>query len=142
MVPSAGWAVSGIGPVGSRFTASLLMWIATSLYASLRPIKRRHLSLHAASVVGRPTPVAVRTPTPPEAPSPVPVYMPSLTPTIAPLGHERLIPVRNVRGNDVVVRGGVSGREYQFAAGQAREIPLADARLLVAEGDFAFSGGR
>jgi hypothetical protein len=67
---------------------------------------------------------------------------PSLTPTIAPLGVERLIRVRYVHSGDVVVRGGVTGREYRFSAGEAREIPLSDARILVSEGDFAFTGGR
>jgi hypothetical protein len=73
---------------------------------------------------------------------PTPTRLPTLTPTIAPLGHERLIAVRYVRDGEVVVRGGATGREYHFAPGQARDIPLADARLLVSEGDFAFSGGR
>jgi hypothetical protein len=73
---------------------------------------------------------------------PTPTRLPTLTPTIAPLGHERLIAVRYVRDGEVVVRGGATGREYHFAPGQARDIPLADARLLVSAGDFAFSGGR
>jgi hypothetical protein len=65
-----------------------------------------------------------------------------LTPTIGPLGAERLIPVRYMREGAVTVRGGATGRVYRFEAGAALEIPLADARLLVAEGEFAFSGGR
>lgn len=67
---------------------------------------------------------------------------PVITPTIAPLGRDRLIPVRNVQGYELVVRGGATGREYRFAPGESREVPLADARLLVAGGDFAFSAGR
>lgn len=73
---------------------------------------------------------------------PRPTMAAMLRPTIAPLGRERLIPVRNVQGCEVVVRGGATGREYRFAAGESREIPLADARLLVTDGEFAFSGGR
>lgn len=42
---------------------------------------------------------------------------PVITPTIAPLGRDRLIPVRNVQGREVVVRGGATGREYRFARG-------------------------
>lgn len=71
-----------------------------------------------------------------------PRLTPTLTPTIAPLGRERLIPVCNVNAREVVVRGAATGREYRFAPGETREIPLADARLLVSGGDFAFSGGR
>lgn len=67
---------------------------------------------------------------------------PMIMPTIAPLGRDRLIPVRNIQGREVMVRGGATGREYRFAAGESREIPLADARLLVAGGDFGFSAGR
>lgn len=68
--------------------------------------------------------------------------LPTLTPTIAPLGSDRLIAVRYVRDGDVTVRGAATGREYHFTAGQAQDIPLADARRLVFEGDFAFTGGR
>lgn len=96
-----------------------------------------------------PVPSPVRAPTAIQLRSPgslgsdaAPTRLPTLTPTIAPLGHERLIAVRYVRGGEVVVRGAATGREYHFAPGQARDIPLADARLLVSEGDFAFSGGR
>ena len=78
----------------------------------------------------------------PVGPRLTPALAPQLMPTIAPLGSERLIPVRHVEARDVVVRGGATGREYRFAAGESREIPLADARLLVAGGEFAFSGGR
>lgn len=46
---------------------------------------------------------------------------PVITPTIAPLGRDRLIPVRNVQGREVVVRGGATGREYRFAPGESRE---------------------
>lgn len=67
---------------------------------------------------------------------------PVLSPTIAPLGSERLIPVRCMREETVMVRGGATGRLYRFEHGLAQDVPLADARLLVAEGDFAFSGGR
>lgn len=67
---------------------------------------------------------------------------PTLCPTIAPVGVERLIAVRCIMNRDVVVTGGATGRHYHFAAGQSREIPISDARLLVAEGDFGFSGGR
>ncbi len=67
---------------------------------------------------------------------------PSLAPTIAPLGDQRLIAVRYILDCDVVVTGGATGRQYHFAAGQSREIPLSDARVLVSEGDFGFSGGR
>ncbi len=78
----------------------------------------------------------------PVGPRLTPTLAPQLMPTIAPLGSERLIAVRHVEARDVVVRGGATGREYRFAAGESREIPLADARLLVAGGEFAFSGGR
>lgn len=74
--------------------------------------------------------------------SAVPVFLPHFAPTVAPIGRERLIAVRNVRDDAVVVRGATTGTEYSFAAMEAREIPLADARLLVSGGDFAFSGGR
>ena len=67
---------------------------------------------------------------------------PTLCPTIAPVGVERLIAVRCIMNRDVVVTGGATGRHYHFAAGQSREIPISDARLLVAEGEFGFSGGR
>lgn len=70
------------------------------------------------------------------------VLRPTLSPTVGPLGHERLIGVRSILNHDVMVVGGATGRHYHFAAGQSREIPLSDARLLVAEGDFGFSGGR
>lgn len=74
--------------------------------------------------------------------SAIPVMMPPIAPTVAPIGRERLIAVRNVREAAVVVRGAVTGREYTFAAMEAQDVPLADARLLVSGGDFAFSGGR
>jgi len=67
---------------------------------------------------------------------------PSLTPTIAPVGVERLISIRHVHDSAVVVRGGATGRVYHFAAGESREVPLPDARLLVSQGDFAFTAGR
>lgn len=73
---------------------------------------------------------------------PTPRAVPALTPTIAPLGAERLIPVRYVREGEIAVRGPATGRHYRFRCGEAQEIPLADARVLVSEGDFAFSGGR
>ncbi|MEO6443632.1 MAG: hypothetical protein ABIZ91_01060 [Gemmatimonadaceae bacterium] len=66
----------------------------------------------------------------------------SLSPTIAPLGSERMIRVCYVHSGEVVVRGGATGVPYHFGAGESREIPLADARILVATGDFAFSAGR
>lgn len=78
----------------------------------------------------------------PVGPRLTPSQAPVLTPTIAPLGRERLIPVRNVSGREVVVFGGATGREYRFAPGESREVPLADARLLVVGEEFAFSGGR
>jgi len=84
----------------------------------------------------------VRTETPSTRRSPFAAPVPVLTPTIAPLGAERLIPVRYVREGTVTVRGGVTGRVYRFEAGISLEVPLADARLLVAEGEFAFSAGR
>lgn len=71
-----------------------------------------------------------------------PRIRPTLSPTVAPLGHERLIGVRSILNHDVEVTGGATGRRYHFAAGQSREIPLSDARLLVAQGEFGFSGGR
>ena len=74
--------------------------------------------------------------------SAVPVIMPRIAPTVAPVGRERLIAVRNVHDAAVVVCGAVTGQEYSFAAMEAREIPLADARLLFSGGDFAFIGGR
>ena len=67
---------------------------------------------------------------------------PVLAPTVAPLGSERLIAVRYVLDGEVQVHGSVTGRSYHFAGGQSREIPLADARAMVSNGDFAFSGGR
>ncbi len=67
---------------------------------------------------------------------------PVLAPTVAPLGSERLIVVRYVLDGEVQVRGSVTGRSYHFAGGQSRAIPLADARVMVSNGDFAFSGGR
>lgn len=67
---------------------------------------------------------------------------PVLAPTVAPLGSERLIAVRYVLDGEVQVHGSVTGRSYHFAGGQSREIPLADARVMVSNGDFAFSGGR
>lgn len=84
----------------------------------------------------------VRTVTPLPQRLPVPPLTPTLTPTIAPLGAERLIPVRYMREGGVTVRGGITGRCYRFEPGVALDVPLADARLLVAEGEFAFSGGR
>ena len=67
---------------------------------------------------------------------------PVLAPTVAPLGSDRLIAVRYVLDGDVQVHGSATGRSYHFAGGQSREIPLADARVMVSNGDFAFSGGR
>lgn len=67
---------------------------------------------------------------------------PVLAPTVAPLGSERLIAVRYVLDGEVQVHGSATGRSYHFAGGQSREIPLADARVMVSNGDFAFSGGR
>lgn len=89
----------------------------------------------ASHPIPRLSPVRTATPQPQRA-------MPILTPTIAPLGAERLIPVRSMRQEVVTVRGGVTGRTYRFEPGVALDVPLADARLLVAEGEFAFSGGR
>lgn len=67
---------------------------------------------------------------------------PILAPTVAPLGSDRLIAVRYVLDGEVQVRGSATGRSYHFAGGESREIPLADARVMVSNGDFAFSGGR
>jgi len=67
---------------------------------------------------------------------------PTLAPTIAPLGRERRISVAYTGDGTISVIGRWSGREYVFAAGDVREVPLADARYLVTEDDFAFTGGR
>ncbi|MCC6931036.1 MAG: hypothetical protein IT359_18740 [Gemmatimonadaceae bacterium] len=69
-------------------------------------------------------------------------HRPTLAPTIAPLGVERRISVRHVGDEAVCVRGKVTGREYVFAVGEVRDIPLSDARHLVTEENFAFVGGR
>ncbi|MFN8668602.1 MAG: hypothetical protein U0164_15595 [Gemmatimonadaceae bacterium] len=69
-------------------------------------------------------------------------HRPSLNPTIAPLGVERRISVRHVGDEAVCVRGKGTGREYVFAVGEVRDIPLSDARHLVTEDNFAFVGGR
>lgn len=52
------------------------------------------------------------------------------------------IAVRYIHDGDIVVRGSMSGRVYRFVAGAAMEIPAADARALVAGGQFALDGGR
>ncbi|MBK9980414.1 MAG: hypothetical protein IPP20_21325 [Gemmatimonadetes bacterium] len=67
---------------------------------------------------------------------------PSLAPTIAPLGSDRLIAVCYTGEGSIRVTGKASGREYAFEFGQTREVPLADARHLVTEENFAFTGGR
>jgi hypothetical protein len=113
-------------------------------YEMLRPMSHgSELSEHVMSWSGR-SALAPRSPSIVGGESHVSDSRPRplLAPTIAPLGHERLIAVRSIRDCDVVVTGGATGRAYHFAAGQSREIPLSDARLLVAEGDFGFSGGR
>jgi hypothetical protein len=84
----------------------------------------------------------ILTETPSARRAPFVARVPVLTPTIAPVGADRLIPVRSMRDEAVTVRGGVTGRVYRFEPGVALDVPLADARLLVAEGEFAFSGGR
>ncbi len=71
-----------------------------------------------------------------------PYATPVLAPTIGPLGRDRLIPVRYVHSGAITVCGSVTGRTYHFTGGESCEIPLVDARALVLDGDFAFSGGR
>ena len=69
-------------------------------------------------------------------------HRPSLNPTIAPLGAERRIAVCHMGEGTICVRGKVTGREYVFAPGERRDIPISDARHLVTEQNFAFVGGR
>ncbi len=69
-------------------------------------------------------------------------HRPSLAPTIAPMGVERRIAVCHMGEGTICVRGKGTGREYVFAPGERRSIPLSDARHLVTEGNFAFVGGR
>lgn len=85
-----------------------------ALFETLRPMSRRTVLMHS----------------------------PSLAPTIAPLGSDRLIAVCYTGEGTICVTGRSSGREYAFAAGEIREVPLADARHLVTEENFAFTGGR